>query len=59
MAVSGGGALLANGVRDLQSIHGDEAGELLQTLDEADLPAELLTVDRRSTEPSHKQTYCC
>lgn len=40
-------ALLADGVRDLQLVCGDELGQLLQTLNEADLPAELIAVENR------------
>lgn len=40
-------ALLADGVGDLQLVCGDELGQLLQTLNEADLPAELIAVDNK------------
>lgn len=44
------GFLLADCVGDLQPVGGDDLRELLQTLDEANLPAELVTVVNRETE---------
>lgn len=42
--------LLADCVGDLQPVGGDDLRELLQTLDEANLPAELVTVVNRDAE---------
>lgn len=39
--------LLSDSVRDLQSVGGNELGELLQTVNETDLLAELVAVDSR------------
>lgn len=60
------GFLLSYCVRDLQSICGDELRELLQTLDEPNLPAELLAENSDNREIPHEdillfvpQIYCC
>ena len=50
--------LPAYGVRYLQPLCGDELWQLLQTLDEPDLPAELLTGDTRRQKTSECVCVC-